>query len=112
MKPSLERTLDLMNDELALAGYSPKTVSSYLGVASRFLRRTDKPTRRLTHKDVRQHMLFLTRIRGRQTSGRRPTSGCSPSVLLLGVARLSHPSRRHGNLARRAAANREAPATG
>ena len=61
MKPSLERTLDLMNDELTLAGYSPKTVSSYLGVASRFLRHTDKPTRRLTHDDVRQYMLFLTR---------------------------------------------------
>ena len=60
MLESNERTLTTMEEELKLGGYRPKTVSSYLGAASRFLRHTDKPTSRLTHKDVRSYMLYLS----------------------------------------------------
>ena len=37
MLESNERTLTTMEEELKLGGYRPKTVSSYLGVASRWL---------------------------------------------------------------------------
>ena len=60
MKHSIESTLERMTEELKLAGYSPTTVKSYHGAAGRFLRHVDKPSNRLTHKDVREYMLHLT----------------------------------------------------
>ena len=45
------KTLHQVEQELKLAGYSPRTVSSYLGVASRFLRFVDKPARRIGRDD-------------------------------------------------------------
>ncbi|MCP3998562.1 MAG: tyrosine-type recombinase/integrase [bacterium] len=59
MKYGIERTLERMDEELKLVGYSPKTVSSYRGAAGRFLRHTDKPSNRLTHEDVRRYLLYL-----------------------------------------------------
>ena len=41
------KTLHRVEQELELAGYSPRTVSSYLEVASWFLRFVDKPARRI-----------------------------------------------------------------
>ena len=41
------KTLHQVEQESKLAGYSPRTVSSYLGGASRFLRFVDKPARRV-----------------------------------------------------------------
>ena len=60
MTTNLERTLRKMEEELKLGGYSPTTVSSYHGAASRFLRHTGKPSNKLTHDDVRRYILYLT----------------------------------------------------
>ncbi len=60
MKYGIESTLERTKEELKLAGYSPSTVSTYHSAAGRFLRRADKPSNRLTHKDVRDYMLYLT----------------------------------------------------
>ena len=59
MKYGIERTLERMDEELKLVGYSPKTVSSYRGAAGRFLRHVGKPSNRLTQKDVRGYLLHL-----------------------------------------------------
>jgi len=59
MKATHERTLKTMEEELKLAGYSPRTVDSYLGAASRFLRHVDKPASRLGTGDLREYFLFL-----------------------------------------------------
>jgi len=59
MKYGIEPTLERMKEELKLAGYSPKTVSSYHGAAGRFLRHVSKPSNRLTHEDIRAYMLHL-----------------------------------------------------
>lgn len=60
MKTAYERTLKRMEEDLKLAGYSPRTVGSYVGVASRFLRHTGKPARQINGGDVRRYFLFLT----------------------------------------------------
>ncbi len=60
MKYGIEPTLKRTKEELKLAGYSPRTVSTYHGAAGRFLRHVDKPSNRLTHNDVREYMLHLT----------------------------------------------------
>ena len=54
------KTLHRVEQELKLAGYSPRTVSSYLGVASRFLRFVDKPARRIGRDDIRRYFVELT----------------------------------------------------
>lgn len=59
MTRSYERTLKLMDENLKLAGYSPRTVGSYLGAASRFLRHVGKPASRLGSQDVRRYFLYL-----------------------------------------------------
>jgi len=60
MKATYERTLKRMEEDLKLAGYSPRTVSSYRGAASRFLRHTGKPVSQVNGGDVRRYFLFLT----------------------------------------------------
>ena len=60
MAHNLEKTLQRMEQDLKLAGYSPRTVSSYLGVASRFLRFVDKPVERIGRDDVRRYFVDLT----------------------------------------------------
>jgi len=59
MKKTHERNLEKMEEELELAGYSPRTVDSYLGATSRFLRHVDKPASRLGAGDLREYFLFL-----------------------------------------------------
>ena len=60
MKYGIESTLQRTKEELKLAGYSPRTVSTYHSAAGRFLRHAKKPSNRLTHEDVRRYMLHLT----------------------------------------------------
>jgi hypothetical protein len=60
MAHNLEKMLQRMEQDLKLAGYSPRTVSSYLGVASRFLRFVDKPAERIGRDDVRRYFVDLT----------------------------------------------------
>ena len=54
-------TLKQTEEELKLAGYSPRTVSSCLGVASRFLRFVDRPAEKISRDDVRQYFVYLTK---------------------------------------------------
>lgn len=60
MEHRYEQTLTRMEEDLKLAGYSPRTVSSYRGAASRFLRYTGKPAGGINGEDVRRYFLFLT----------------------------------------------------
>jgi site-specific recombinase XerD len=57
-----------MEEDLKLAGYSPRTVGSYLGAASRFLRHVDKPASKLTRGDVRKYFLYLADEKGAAAS--------------------------------------------
>lgn len=54
------KTLKQTEEELRLAGYSPRTVSSYLGVASRFLRFVDRPAEKISREDIRRYFVDLT----------------------------------------------------
>ena len=54
------KTLKRTEEELKLAGYSPRTVSSYLGVASRFLRFADRPAEKIGRDDVSRYFVYLT----------------------------------------------------
>ena len=54
------KTLKRTEEELDPAGYSPRTVSSYLGAASRFLRFVDRPAEKISREDVRRYFVYLT----------------------------------------------------
>ena len=60
MKYGIEATLERTKEELKLAGYSPRTVSTYYGAARRFLHHAGRSSNQLTHADVRRYMLHLT----------------------------------------------------
>ncbi len=60
MKYGIEPTLELTEEELKLAGYSPATVRTYHSATRRFLHHALKPSNKLTHDDVRQYMLDMT----------------------------------------------------
>ena len=60
MTHDFAKTLKRTEEELKLAGYSPRTVSSYLGVASRFLRFADRPAEKIGRDDVSRYFVYLT----------------------------------------------------